>query len=215
MGRSHPRPTPGDSSSPVWEIGLVPVPCFVTEGDSEPIRPVLALVMEAGGPIRASAVGHPDRPLEALEPALAQAINQPQAPCVPRQPQKVVVNSALLLKLLPPLLPGAQVTQGPTPGLDQARDSLREQMAGEESKRGLAGLTTYLTKDVTPEVVASFFEAAAELHDLCPWERIPGKDGMFWMSCGALGIEEWVGWVVGLNEENKGIIVFNLSLIHI
>lgn len=55
----------GTAGAEVWEIGLVPMPTFV---------------VEAGGAIRASEVGHHDRPLEVLEAAVAQAIDHPQPP---------------------------------------------------------------------------------------------------------------------------------------
>lgn len=184
------------------------MPAFVPGDDGQPVRPLLALVMEASGRIRGSAVGHPDRPLEALEPAIAMAIEEPQSPCVPGLPRRVVVGSSRLLKLVPPLLPGVMVTRGETPRLDHATSSLRDQMAGGEEQRGPEGLSTYLTADVTPEAVASFFRAAAALYERRPWEHLPSDGHLFTVSCAALRIKGWAGCVIGQNRENYGVILF-------
>lgn len=210
MGRDRHRPSGfGQSSgSDVWEIGLSPMPAFVPGDDGEPVRPLVAMVIDASGRVRGSAVGHPDRPLEALEPAIEMAIEEPQSPCLPGRPRRVVVGSSRLLKLLPPLLPGVMVTRGDTPRLDHATSSLREHMAGAEGHRGLEGLSTYLTADVTAEEVASFFYAAAALYERRPWEHVPSDGHLFTVSCAALRIKGWVGCVIGQNRENYGVILF-------
>ena len=205
----HPRGFASSASSEVWEIGLVALPAFVPGEDGKPIQPVVALVMEGGGALRGSAAGHPDRPLEALEPAIAMAIQKPQAPCVPGEPKRVVVNDAQLLTLVPPLLPGALVSQGATPRVEEAASNLRDHLAGGDQPRGLAALTTYLTADVTPDVVKEFFEVAAALHGRRPWDRVPGDGHLFQVSCGPLGIKGWVGCVIGQNRESFGVLLFD------
>jgi len=119
-----------------------------------------------------------------------------------------VVASSRLLKLVPPLLSGVMVTRGDTPRLDHATSSLREHMAGGEGQRGLGGLATYLTADVTPEDVASFFKAAAALYERRPWQHLPSDGHLFTVSCAALRIKGWVGCVIGQNRENYGVILF-------
>ncbi|MFM8661038.1 MAG: hypothetical protein ACKOCI_06790 [Cyanobium sp.] len=104
-----------DASGTAWEVGLVTMPAFVAQEDGSTVRPLIARVMEAGGASRSSAVGPADQPLAALEPAIANALRDPQAPCRPGSPRRVVVNRADLLELLPPLLPQALISQGATP----------------------------------------------------------------------------------------------------
>ncbi|MEB3351922.1 MAG: hypothetical protein VKM01_06325, partial [Cyanobacteriota bacterium] len=101
-----------DASGTVWEVGLVTMPAFVAQADGSTVRPLVALVLEAGGAIRSSAVGPADQPLAVLEPAIANALHDPEAPCRPGSPRRVVVNRADLLELLPPLLPEAVISQG-------------------------------------------------------------------------------------------------------
>ena len=74
-----------------WEIGLAQMPAFVPDDDGERIRPLVAMVMEASGRIRATALGHPDRPAEALEKALREAIQHPLDNLPPGPPPRVVV----------------------------------------------------------------------------------------------------------------------------
>lgn len=198
-----------DASGAVWEVGLVAMPAFVTQDDGSTARPLIALVMEARGAIRSSTVGPADQPLQALQPAIANALHDPQAPCRPGPPRRVVVNRAELLELLPPLLPpGVLISQGATPQVDRASKLMREQLTDGDDALGTQALSTYLTGDIGPEAVARFFEAAAALYQRRPWERIPGDGHLFQMSCGALAIQGWVGCVIGQQRENYGVLLF-------
>lgn len=193
----------------VWEIGLVSLPATVPGEDGIPFRPLVCLVMDASGAARAMAPGHPDRPLEALKQAIAQARDSPQPPCEPGEPRRVVVDSARLLELVPKLLPGALVSKGATPRLAEAARSLRDHLAGGDGARGLEAMTTYLTEDVTPEAVCGFFAAAAALYDRKPWRRIPSDGHLFEVTCLPLGIPGWTCCVIGQNRESYGVIVFD------
>ncbi|MFM7550486.1 MAG: DUF6398 domain-containing protein [Cyanobacteriota bacterium] len=212
MARPRPRHRPSGFGQPagadVWEIGLTAMPATVPGDDGQPVRPLVAMVVEGSGRVRGSAIGHPDRPLEALEPAIEMAIEAPQSPCVPGLPRRVVVGSSRLLKLVPSLLPGVMVTRGETPRLDHATSNLRDHLAGGADQRGLKGLTTYLTADVTPEAVASFFRAAAALYKRRPWQHVPSDGHLFTVSCTAMRIKGWVGCVIGQNRESYGVILF-------
>jgi hypothetical protein len=197
-----------DASGAVWEVGLVTMPAFVAREDGSTVRPLIALVMDSGGAIRSSAVGPVDQPLEALEPAIANALRDPQAPCRPGPPRRVVVNRADLLELLPPLLPDVAIRQGATPQLDRAVKLMRQELAGGEELLGTQAFSTYLSGDIGPEAVARFFEAAAALYQCRPWERIPGDGHLFQLSCSALAIQGWVGCVIGQQREHYGVILF-------
>jgi hypothetical protein len=69
-----------DASGTVWEVGLVAMPAFVAQEDGSMVRPLIALVMEAAGAIRSTAVGLADQPLEVLEQAIANVLRNPEAP---------------------------------------------------------------------------------------------------------------------------------------
>ncbi|MEB3165919.1 MAG: hypothetical protein VKO65_04540 [Cyanobacteriota bacterium] len=131
-----------DASGTVWEVGLVTLPAGLAQEQDSTVCPLIALVMEAGGAIRSSAVGPADQPLAVLEPAIANALRDPEAPCRPGPPRRVVVNRADLLEPLPPLLPEALISQGATPQLDLAVKLMRQQLAGGEDLPGTQALST-------------------------------------------------------------------------
>jgi hypothetical protein len=206
---SHPRGFGVSGHATVWEIGLVSLPATVPGADGHRYRPLVALVVDASGAVRAMAPGHPDRPQEALEEAITHSRLHPQPPCQPGEPRRVVVDSSRLQKLVPALLPGVLVSRGETPRLAEVASSLREHMAGEEGQRGLASSTTYCSEDVTPEVVRTFFEGAAALYDRRPWRRFPSDGHLFQLTCGPLGIRGWTGCVIGQHQESYGVLLFD------
>ena len=211
MASDHPSPRGFGVSghATVWEIGLVSLPATVPGEDGSRYRPLVALVVDASGAIRAMVPGHPDRPLEALEQAIAQSRLHPPPPCQPGEPRRVVVDSSRLQKWVPALLPGVLVSRGDTPHLALAARSLREHMAGDGAPRGLDSLTTYCSEDVTPEVVREFFECAAALYDRRPWRRFPSDGHLFQITCVPLGIRGWSGCVIGQHQESYGVILFD------
>lgn len=199
----------GARSGAAWEIGLAQMPASVPGDDGERIRPVVAMVVEASGRIRATALGHPDRPAEALEKALREAMHHPPNNLPPGTPSRVVVPDERVLEALRPLLADAAIAVGPTPRLDEAMAALREHFQGEHGPGELRVLPTYLTADVTPEAVASFFEAAAALYERRPWQVLPSDGSLFEVSATVLGIRGWTGCVIGQNGESFGVILFD------
>ena len=173
------------------------------------MRPLLAVVVDGSGRIRALQTGHPERSEQLLQQALRQAIEHPETGCLPGRPEQVVVPNARLLEQLPALLPGVTISVGPTPSLDRAMASLREQLQQEPAAGETMALSTYLTQDVTPAAVASFFEAAKALYERTPWLLVPSDGHLVQVSSTALRIRGWVGCVIGQNEENYGVILFD------
>lgn len=199
----------GTSNAAAWEIGMARIPVFVEEDDGAPVRPLLALVMDPSGRIRGSAMAHPDTPEIALEEALAQAIHHPEGDCSPGPPRRVVVPNALLIEKLQQLLPEVPIQQGPTPLLEEAIEALWEHARSERPPGETLAIGSYLTADVTPEVVEGFFVAAAALYERQPWRVFPGNGALFQVSSTALGISGWVGSVLGQQGENYGVLLFD------
>ncbi len=199
----------GTSPASTWEIGMARLPFFVPGDDGQTIRPLLALVMDGSGPIRATAMGHPEHPSEALAKALQEAIHHPHSGLQPGSPQQVTVPNARLLEELRPLLPGVAIEVGPTPRLDDAMAALREDFQVQRQPGDDQAIHTYLTADVTPEAMAGFFEAAAALYERKPWQVIPSDSPLFQVSSTALGIRSWTGCVIGQNRESFAVIMFD------
>jgi hypothetical protein len=126
----------------VWEVGLIAMPTAMVQEDGRTVQPLIALVVEAAGPIRSVAVGPSDQPLE------------------------VLVSQAELLELLPSLLPGVLIQRDATPQLNVVSQQMLMRFGGEESEEGdedrsgTEALATYLTEDLGPDEVARFFAAA-------------------------------------------------------
>ncbi len=192
-----------------WELGLDCLPAFVPDENGRPVQPLVVLVMDGSGRIRAMQAGHPQRLEETLQQVLQMASEQPQTGCRPGLPTQVVVPDARLLELLPPLLPGVHISVGPTPRLNQALASLREHAQQEPPPAETLALSTYFTEDVTPAAMASFFEAAKALYERTPWLLFPSDGHLVQVSSTALGIRGWVGCVIGQNQENYGVILFD------
>jgi hypothetical protein len=193
----------------VWEIGLVSLPATVPDEDGHRFRPIVALVVDVSGAIRAVTPGHPNQPLEALAKAITQARDHPQPPNLPGEPQRVVVVAgAGLQKLVANMLPGVLVSEGETPRLAQVAESLMESMAPESAPRGLDAITTYLSEDITPDDVRGFFEVAAALYDHQPWRRFPSDGHLFQLTCAPMGLHRVIGCVIGQHQENDGVLLF-------
>ncbi|MFN7900210.1 MAG: hypothetical protein ACK5N0_11210 [Synechococcaceae cyanobacterium] len=183
-------------------------PATVPDEDGNRFRPIVALVVDASGAIRAAAPGHPNQPLEPLAKAITQARDHPQPPNVPGEPQRVVVAGAGLQKLVAKLLPGVLVSEGPTPHLARVAESLMESMAPKSAPRGLEARTTYLTEDLTPDDVRRFFEVAAALYDRQPWRRFPRDGHLFEVTCAPMGLHRLIGCVIGQYQESYGVLLF-------
>jgi hypothetical protein len=198
----------------VWEVGLIAMPTAMVQEDGRTVQPLIALVVEAAGPIRSMAVGPSDQPLKVLEPAIHDALHNPKDPCRPGLPQEVLVSQAELLELLPSLLPGVLIQRDATPQLNVVSQHMLMSFGGEESEEGdedrsgTEALATYLTEDLGPDEVARFFAAAAALYQQRPWERLPGDGHLFKLSCGALAIQGWVGCVTSDQGDFNGVFLF-------
>jgi len=197
----------GTSPGGTWEIGMAKMPAFVLGDEGERIQPLVILVVDGSGPIRATAMGHPERPSEALANALQEAIHHPPNGISPGNPQQVTVPSARLLEELRPLLPGVAIEVGPMPRLDDAMAALQEELQVQRQPGDDQAMHTYLTADVTPEAMAGFFDAAAALYERRPWQVIPSDAPLFQVSSTALGIRGWTGCVIGQNRDNDGVIL--------
>ncbi|MCT0226358.1 DUF6398 domain-containing protein [Synechococcus sp. CS-1328] len=68
---------------------------------------------------------------------------------------------------------------------------------------------SYLTLDVTPEAMGSFFEATAELYERSPWRLFPSNGHLFQVTCSALGFRKWAGAVLGQGGESYGVLLFD------
>lgn len=209
-----------------WEIAIGLLAMRVQDDDDQWFQPSVLLVVEASGLVRAMQPEQPERALAALPAVIEQAINAPAGGCRRGLPSRVVVADADLMLPLQTLLPGIAVRQGPTPLADEALVALGrtleiddiEELLGadaqavaalfEDSDQQQAPWDTYLTADCTPAAVGGLFEAAAALHQRAPWDRFPQQGHLFRLTCTPLKIKQWVGFAIGGDGDEPGIVLF-------
>ena len=204
--RSAPRPSaqPDDT----WQIGVINLRAWITEGDKPPIRPTAVVIL--GRPSNlvhlvdlAPAFAAPD-----LRDLVIRAIKKPSnAP--PHQPARVVcADEALAVELAPLLAPlGIAVEPGPTPELDAAFASLESHLRkGEPLPPGFSD-----APGVTPERLAQLFDATASFYRQAPWQvfadehpvevRFPAAGGttFYAIAIGALGEQAGVAFYRSLD----------------
>jgi hypothetical protein len=188
-----------------WVGGLVSMPVYVT-GEGEPFRPEVMLWMGADGALLGSATGKPGEVLGTASAHLSDAIERP-AMGRPHAPTRVRVASPELAAALQAGHPGLAVVCAPTPELDAVFaamfDSMDENTDEEEQ--------SYLSADLEPEAVASFFRAAAALFRTKPWEAVPGDEALFSVTIEVLGVRDAVVSIIGELGQSFGLIVFSSS----
>lgn len=205
----------------VWEIDSRPIAARVQADDGSWYQPTVLLVVEDSGLVRAIQPEHPDSRFAALPAVIADAIKVPPPGCRRGLPSRVVVGDPQLLERLTPLLPGVPLRQGPTPLLDEALQALAQTLTAEDLAEGLADAAaahpdddtsapwnTYLSGEATPAQVGRFFEAAAALHQGLNWEQFPRQGHLFRVTCSALGMRQWLGFVVNGDGDAPAVVLF-------
>lgn len=203
----------------VWEIDSRPIAARVQADDGSWYEPTVLLVVEASGLVRAIQPEHPHARLAALPEVITSAIEAPPPGCRRGLPSRVVVGDPQLLERLTPLLPGVPLRQGSTPLLDEALQALAQTLTAEDLAEGLgdgaaahpdddAPWNTYLSGEATSAQVGRFFEAAAALHQGLRWEQFPREGHLFRVTCSALGMRQWLGFVVNSDGDAPAVVLF-------
>ncbi|MFZ5785878.1 MAG: DUF7309 domain-containing protein [Acidobacteriota bacterium] len=186
-----------------WVGGTASLPAYVT-GDGEPYRPEALFWMGAEGAILGSTVARPGELLPMASESLQSTIEQPMYGR-PHAPTRVRVASPELADALRAGHPGLDVVCAPTPELDEMVAVMREKM-GEGFG---AGEPSYLSPDIGPEAVASFFRAAAALFRAKPWKIVPSDQSLFSVTIEQLGVRDAAMSVIGQMGQSLGVVLFS------
>lgn len=197
-GRTGPKKTSGIE----WIGGTVAMPAYVT-GEGEPYRPEALFWMGADGAILGSTVGRPGELLPMASESLQSTIEQPMYGR-PHSPTRMRVASAELADALRAGHPGLDVVCAPTPELDEMFALMREKMAEDGATE-----QSYLSPEITPEAMASFFRAAAALFRAKPWKLVPDDQSLFSVTIEQLGVRDAAMSVIGQMGQSFGIILFS------
>jgi hypothetical protein len=177
------------------------MPAYVT-GEGEPYRPDILVWMGADGMILGSAVARPGEILAMASDSLQATIEQPMAG-TPHRPARVRVASAELADALRSGHPELDVVCAPTPEIDEMLAEMRHKMDVDGTNE-----PTYLVSEITPDAMASFFEAAAALFRAQPWNRIPGDESLLSVTIEQFGIRDAALSVIGQLGQSFGFILF-------
>ncbi len=193
---------PKKTTGSEWIGGTVSMPAYVT-GEGEAYHPEVLLWVGADGGILGSTVAKPGELLPMASESLQSAIDRPMYGKA-HTPTRVRVASAELADALRAGHPGLSVVCAPTPELDAMLALLREKM----TEYG-ATEQSYLSTEITPEAMGSFFKAAAALFRSKPWKLVPDDQCLFSVTIEQLGVRDAAMSIIGQMGQSFGLILFS------
>ncbi len=190
-------------SKPIeWVGGAVTMPAYVT-GEGEPYRPEALLWIGADGAILYSTVAKPGELLPMVVASLKDAMEKPVFGR-PHVPTRVRVASVEIADALRAGFPGIDIVCAPTPELDEIFKMMREKMDEDEATE-----QSYLSHDIGPEAMVSFFQAAAGLFRAKPWEVAPDDQSLFSVTIDKLGLRNAAVSIIGQMGQSFGLVIFS------
>jgi len=196
------RSGPEKSKAVEWVGGSVLVPAYVT-GEGEPYRPEALFWMSAEGAIVGSTVAKPGELLSMASESLQDAIEKSMFGR-PARPTRVRVASDELADALREGHPRIEIVCAPTPELDEMLEMMRQKMDEDGATE-----QSYLSPDIGPDAMASFFRAAARLFRAKPWNVVPSDQSLFSVTIEKLGVRDAAMSVIGQMGQSMGLVLFS------
>jgi Domain of unknown function (DUF6930) len=183
-----------------WVGGCCSMPAYVN-GEGKPYRPEMLIWATTDGLILGTEVAKPGELIGRAAEHLRKTIERPLAGS-PQVPSRLRVASSDLAAALRTALPaGVDLVCAATPELDELMGHLREHLGDGGAE------PTFLGGDVSPEIAAAFFAAAAALYRAKPWKVVPG-DAAITVDIGELDVHEAVVTVIGQMGKSFGFVAF-------
>lgn len=201
-GAAHRTRGPKKPTGIEWVGGTVSMPAYVT-GEGEPYRPAALVWMIPDGAILGSAVARPSDLLGLAAENLQNTMEQPIYGHA-HAPTRVRVASPELAEVLRAGHPTVEIVCAPTPELDEMFALMREKMSEEAATK-----PSYLSPDIAPEAIASFFRAAAGLFRAKPWKTVPSDQSLFAVTIEKLGLQNAAMSVIGQMGQSLGLVLFS------
>ena len=219
---------PPRQPQPAWAVGSALLAQVVIGDDNLPFQPMLVAVVNAHGVVIGTGVARSDDPGACVREALQEAL----ARIGDNSPRVVTVTQAWLKPQVESLLPGVSVTvgrnadldallaqlitlsgAGPSSGRQRSASGQRRSRSSrrDEEPGGILTQKTYLTEDLTPAALGSFFAACKELYQRQPWTLFADSGCLFSVTSRALAMERWCGCVLGQLGESYGVLLFESS----
>lgn len=188
-----------------WIGALFSFPSFVSD-DAEPYRPMAVVWLEVDtGLVVGNELVRPGTEIDLAAGLFDKATRAPIAG-EPRVPARVRVGNAAFADALRAGVGDAiEIVIAPIPEIDPLVAGFRAHMDDRDDRDD--NDLTYLGPGITPEDVAQFFEAAARLYRVSPWDVVP-PDGFIAVACDLIGIAAGALCVVGQAGESFGFALF-------
>lgn len=202
--RSRQQPRPLMRGSEEWIVGRRPAPFLVEK--PKPFRPHLILLMDPGLDLAVDTEAvPPDTPADEAARWVASALGEQNGlPVKLGRPLKLrVEDEAFAAALRARLEPKLQVVSAPTPEVDRLLEHLGEYMSGrgEPTTTGLPG------DSADTRALPRFFEAAAALYRLAPWQEANDSQ-VLRLDAPDLGWEGACISIIGMLGESRGLLVY-------
>jgi hypothetical protein len=185
-----------------WLCALVTIPQPALDS-SNPPKPLESLIwMIPGGPVLGTMTLEPG---EAEESIIDHFLETTQSPLIgqPHQPERIRVAREDLARVLRhELSPAIQVVCAPTPEFDLLIEDMGEFMRQRQPES-----PSHLSADVTPEVMAGFFGAAANMYRAKPWTVLPA-DVPILVDVESLSLQGAALIVMGHGNQEFGFLLF-------
>ncbi|HEU4728821.1 MAG TPA: hypothetical protein VFT22_13045 [Kofleriaceae bacterium] len=188
-----------------WVVGIARLPMYVAD-QGTPYRPSAIVWMDVETELIIGTELVP--PQEAIGAAAANvgAAARQAGQRRSTAPRRIrVASQALAEELRRASLEGVEVVCAPTPELDPVFEELTGRVTRSDEPPDLH----YLEGDVTPEVTAALFRAAADLYETRPWEIVSSDASLLGITSKPLGLHEAVISVIGQAGQVHGFVVFD------
>lgn len=188
----------------VWMVGKHQSQALVMD-NGKPYHPVMFMVVDGEGMIRAISVGRADHGKSLLWEALTVAVEAPAAGLA-GPPDVVVVAEEAMGKLVRDALPRADVRVHPTPELDALFEELADKLAEGETPMEPGG---EFHPSVTERHKGSWYQAAAGFFKRAPWDILEEDRALLGIMAPALGLPGAVVAIIGALGEGLGFLLFH------
>jgi hypothetical protein len=187
----------------IWELEARQLPNSVRVGEQE-IQPwMTAVVSRTDGDVLAFEIA-PDSPgPDALWDTLAKAMQAPETG-EPHRPTQVLVRQEAWRDALGPRLQPLGIECATDADLGEA-DAVFEGLAARLPGTSQPGLLD--VPGVTPEAVASFFDAAARFYEKAPWARVGERPVE--VQCPKFESGPWYAILMGQGGMARGLVLYD------
>lgn len=185
-----------------WIGGIVQMPAYVM-GEGEPYRPEAMLWLNEDGLVLGVTTSKPGDSVAAASESLREAMSSPMVGKA-HAPRRLRVASAELADAIRGGHPTLDIVIAPTPELQEVVEGMREHMGERRAQPD-----SMLAPDTTPEMMGSFFTAAAGLYRAKPWAVVPADEGVFSLTIEKLGLRNAALVFIGQMGESLGFILFS------